>query len=328
MIPKRRLYELSVFALLVILAGIFIKEPYYQNVLIFIGINSILTVGLNLLMGYAGQISLGHAAFFGIGAYSSGILTAAHGWSPVSAMLVAIVITAVIAIIIGIPSLKLTGYYLAMATLGFGIIVYIMFREMSQFTGGASGLVGIPPLSIGKWVLNTSKDYFFLVWGLLLIVILLSLNIVDSQVGRAFRAVHDSETAALSLGIDTSRLKLKVFVLSAVYASVAGSIYAHYITFISPSSFDFMFSIKLVTMVVIGGMASIWGALFGAATITILPEVLHVFSEYDVIVFGIILIVVMIFMPQGLTCGILDAWKKSKRIAKKRVITAENKGGL
>ncbi|RLB05552.1 MAG: branched-chain amino acid ABC transporter permease [Deltaproteobacteria bacterium] len=320
MLPKRRIYELSVFSGFILLAGLLIREPYYQNVLIFIGIHAILTVGLNLLMGYAGQISLGHAAFFGIGAYSSGILTATHGWSPLSAMLVAVIVTAVIAVIIGIPSLKLTGYYLAMATLGFGIIVYIMFREMSQFTGGASGLVGIPPLSFGKWTLGTGTDYFFFVWGLLFVVIVLSLNMVDSQVGRAFRAIHDSEIAALSLGIDTSRLKLKVFVISAVYASIAGSIYAHYITFISPSSFGFMFSIKLVTMVVIGGMASIWGALFGAATITILPEILHVFAEYDVIVFGIILIVVMIFMPQGLTCGILDAWQKSKRLARKRAL--------
>ena len=320
MIPRNRLYELLIFITLVVLAGTLVREPYYQNVLIFIGINSILTVGLNLLMGYAGQISLGHAAFFGIGAYCSGILTAAHGWSPLAAMVVAAAVTALIAVVIGIPSLKLTGYYLAMATLGFGIIVYIMFREMSQYTGGASGLVGIPPLNIGGWTLSSSSDYFFLVWGLLLVVIVLSLNIVDSQVGRAFKAIHDSEIAALSLGIDTSRLKLKVFVLSAVYASVAGSIYAHYITFISPSSFDFMFSIKLVTMVVIGGMASIWGAIFGAATITILPEVLHVFAEYDVVVFGIILILVMIFMPQGLTCGVLEAWRKSRRLARKRSI--------
>ncbi len=323
MVSKTRLYELSSFLLFITLIGLLVKEPYYQNVLIFIGIHAILTVGLNLLMGYAGQISLGHAAFFGIGAYTSGILTASHGWPPLAAMIVAAIATAIIAVIIGIPSLKLTGYYLAMATLGFGIIVYIMFREMSQITGGASGLVGIPPLSIGSFILDSGSDYFFLVWGLLFVVIILSLNIVDSQVGRAFQAIHDSEIAALSLGIDTSHLKLKVFVLSAVYASVAGSIYAHYITFISPSSFGFMFSIKLVTMVVIGGMASIWGALFGAATITILPEILHVFAEYDVIVFGIILIVVMIFMPQGLTCGVLDVWKKSKRLARKRTLGIE-----
>ncbi len=328
MIPKRRLYELLFLIALVVLAGILIKEPYYQNVLIFIGIHSILTVGLNLLMGYAGQISLGHAAFFGIGAYGSGILTATHGWPPLAALLVAALLTALIAFVIGIPSLKLTGYYLAMATLGFGIIVYIMFREMGQFTGGASGLVGIPPLKIAGWTLDSGSEYFYLVWGLLCLVILLSLNIVDSQVGRAFKAIHDSEIAALSLGIDTSRLKLKVFVLSAVYASIAGSIYAHYISFISPSSFGFMFSIKLVTMVVIGGMASIWGALFGAATITILPEILHVFSEYDVIVFGLILIVVMIFMPQGLTCGILDAWNKSKRITTREGIRVGPKVNL
>lgn len=325
-LQNRRSFELALFVFLIILVGTVVKDPYYLNVLIFIGINSILTVGLNLLMGYAGQISLGHAAFFGIGAYTSGILTATYHWSPWPAMLLAVIATVVIAVIIGIPSLRLTGYYLAMATLGFGIIVYILFREMGSITGGASGLAGIPPLSIGKWSLNTGQDYYFLVCGVLFLVILFSLNLVDSQVGRAFKAIHDSEIAALTLGINTPTLKLKVFVLSAVYASLGGSLYAHYVTFISPSSFGFIFSIKLVTMVVVGGMASVWGALFGAATITLLPEVLHIFAEYDVLVFGLILILVMIFLPKGLTCGLLEIWQKNRKSSntKKLGIKKEN----
>ena len=285
-------------------------NPYYLNVMIFIGIHTLIVVGLNLLMGYAGQISLGHAAFFGLGAYTSGILTATYQMSPWPAMLLAVVFTVLVALLVGMPSLKLTGYYLAMATLGFGIIVYICFKELVGLTGGPSGLVGIPLLRIGSITLVEPKHYYYLVWGVTLGAIAISLNIVDSRMGRALRAIHDSEAAARASGISTARLKIWVFALSAVYASVAGSLYAHFITFISPSSFDFMFSIKLVTMVVVGGMASIWGAVFGAATLTLLPEVLTVFHDYDIVLFGLILMVVMIFMPQGLTRGVLDIWEK------------------
>ena len=225
-------------------------------------------------------------------------------------MVIAVVLTVAVALMVGVPALKLTGYYLAMATLGFGIIVYICFKELVWLTGGPSGLVGIPKLSIGTVVLDEPRTYYFLVWAITLGAIALSLNIVDSRVGRALRAIHDSEPAARASGIYTARLKIWVFVVSAIYASVAGSLYAHFITFISPSSFDFMFSIKLVTMVVVGGMASIWGAVFGAATLTVLPEVLAVFHDFDIVIFGLILMVVMIFMPQGLTRGALDLWEK------------------
>jgi branched-chain amino acid transport system permease protein len=225
-------------------------------------------------------------------------------------MVLAVVLTVAVALLVGVPALKLSGYYLAMATLGFGIIVYICFKELVWLTGGPSGFVGIPKLSIGTMVLDEPGAYYFLVWGITLGAIAVSLNIVDSRVGRALRAIHDSEPAARASGIHTARLKIWVFVVSAIYASVAGSLYAHFITFISPSSFDFMFSIKLVTMVVVGGMASIWGAVFGAATLTVLPEVLAVFHDFDIVIFGLILMVVMIFMPQGLTRGALDLWEK------------------
>ena len=309
-ILKYKCFQVCSFGLLLLLLSLILTNRYYLNVMIFIGIHTLLVVGLNLLMGYAGQISLGHAAFFGLGAYTSGILTATYQISPWAAMLAAVVITAAVALMVGVPSLKLTGYYLAMATLGFGIIVHICFKEFVWLTGGPSGLVGIPTLSIGSVVFDEPRIYYFLVWGAALGAIAIGLNIVDSRVGRALRAIHDSESAARAAGVSTSRLKIWVFVLSAAYASVAGSLYAHFITFISPSSFDFMFSIKLVTMVVVGGMASIWGAVFGAATLTLLPEVLAVFHDYDIVVFGLILMGVMIFMPQGLTRGALDIWAK------------------
>ncbi|UCG13433.1 MAG: branched-chain amino acid ABC transporter permease [Deltaproteobacteria bacterium] len=303
-------FQVGSFGLLLALVPLLVTNRYYLTVMVFIGIHTLLVVGLNLLMGYAGQISLGHAAFFGLGAYTSGILTTTYHVSPWPAMVAAVVLTVTVALLVGIPALKLTGYYLAMATLGFGIIIHICFKELVWLTGGPSGLVGIPTLGIGKIMLDEPKAYYCLVWVATTAAIALSLNIVDSRVGRALRAIHDSESAAGASGISTSRLKIWVFAVSAVYASVAGSLYAHFITFISPSSFDFMFSVKLVTMVVVGGMASIWGAVFGAATLTVLPEVLTTFHDYDIVLFGLILMVVMIFMPQGLTRGALDIWDK------------------
>lgn len=288
-------------------------NSYYSSLLIVVAIHTIVTVGLCLLMGYAGQVSLGHAAFYGLGAFLSGILSATYGVQPWLAMAVAAVVTAGIAYATAFPIFRLRGHYLAMATLGFGIIVYILFLELKQFTGGPSGLSGIPALALGPLVFDSDLEFYYLAWGFALGVLLISRNLVDSRVGRALRALHGNEEAARSLGIDIDRFKVKIFVLSAVYASLAGSLYAHYTTFISPQPFSSLFSIRLVVMVVIGGMASIWGALFGAAGVTLLGDLLQGFGEMDTVVFGLILILVMIFMPQGLFRGMVEMWDRRKR---------------
>jgi len=215
--------------------------------------------------------------------------------------------------VVGLPTLRLTGYYLGMGTLGFGMIVYVLFREWSGLTGGASGLVGIPPLCLGPIELSSGRNGFWLIWLVVLANFLLCERLIDSRMGRALRAIHDSERAAAAVGVDTARLKVMVFVLSAVMAALAGFLYAHMMSFISPSSFDFMVSIRVVTMVVIGGMASVWGALFGAALLTMLPEWLHVFADYEMMVYGLILMVVMIFLPQGLTRGVMDLYERWQR---------------
>lgn len=300
------------FSLSIALTGWWVSNPYYLQLLTFIGIYTVLALGLNMLMGYAGQISLGHAAFYGIGAYTTAIATVHWNWPPWLGLLLALGLTAVIAFLIALPMLKLTGYYLGMGTLGFGMIFYILFREWTGFTGGTSGLVGIPPLSIGALTLDTGSGYFYLVWGIVVVCFVICERIVNSRVGRALRAIHDSERAAAAMGVDTSRLKVWVFVLSAVFASLAGFLYAHLVTFISPDSFDFIVSIRIVTMVVIGGMASIWGSLLGASVLTFLPDWLHVFSDYEMVVYGLILMVVMIFLPQGFTRGMLDIYERAR----------------
>lgn len=281
-------------------------NAYYTNLMVTIGIHTIVAVGLCLLMGFAGQVSLGHAAFYGMGAFISAILSAKYGVSPWASMVVAALVTGLVAYLVGIPIFKLKGHYLAMGTLGLGIIIHILFVELRDFTGGPSGLSGIPPLAIGDLVLDNDFKYYYLVWAVCLAILIISDNIVNSRVGRALRSIHGSESAAHSVGVDVGQLKIRVFVLSAVYAALAGSLYAHYITFISPQPFGFMFSIRLVVMVVIGGLASVWGAVFGTAAVTLLSDVLHPLGDFDVIIFGLILMLVMMLLPQGLTRAFLD----------------------
>ena len=229
------------------------------------GLFAILAVGLNLLMGYAGQISLGHAAFFGLGAYASAILTTRHGWNPWLALGAGLVVTGLIAYLIARPVLRLKGHYLAMATLGFGIIVHILLVQTGSLTGGPDGIGEIPPLSLFGWAIDTDGRWYGVIAATLLLVVLLALNLMDSRTGRALRALHGSEVAAGLMGIDTAAAKTSVFVLAALTAGLAGSLFAHQQAFVSPDSFNFFVSIELVTMVVLGGMASTYGAILGAA---------------------------------------------------------------
>jgi branched-chain amino acid transport system permease protein len=280
------------------------SNEYYLTVMIVGGFHTILTLGLNLLMGYAGQISLGHAAFYGISAYTTGILTASYGWPVPAGILAGVAVVVLVAWIIAIPTLKLRGHYLAMGTLGFGIIVYILVNEFTGLTGGPSGLTGIPRLGVGSLTVDSDRAFYAVVWLVVLGLFVLAQNLVRSRMGRALRAVHTSEAAASALGVDTGRTKTFVFVLSAAYAAVAGALYAHYITFISPGSFGFHASVQLVTMVVLGGMASLWGAVAGALFLTILPEVLRAVENVDVLVYGAILVLTMMYMPGGLAEGV------------------------
>ena len=290
------LVTLVAFTLPMILPG-----DYYVEVFLFMGINILVALGLSLLMGYAGQISLGHAGFYGMGAYISGALTAHLGWPVSLAALVALVATALVAALVGWPTLRLRGHYLAMATLGLGIILYILFVQLKGITGGASGLSGIQPVHAGDLYLDTPRRYCYLVWSLVILAFLFSLNLVKSRSGLALRALHYSEVAASTLGIDVAKYKLQVFVFSCVLAALGGVLYAHYITFISPETFGFMYSIKLVVMIVLGGMYSLWGALLGGAFLSLLPEFLHRLEDLEVMVHGLILLMVLIFLPGGLT---------------------------
>ncbi|MGZ3635701.1 MAG: branched-chain amino acid ABC transporter permease [Syntrophales bacterium] len=301
---KHELIKFLVFAAAVLTVPVFFTGGYIVNVLIFVGIYTILAVALNLLLGLAGQISLGQAAFFGLGAYISGVLTATYAANPWVAMVVAVIVVGIIAFVLGFPILKLRGHYLAMATLGMGIIVYIIFNETVDITGGPSGLPGIPNLSICGIIFNTDMKNYYLVWSFAIITILLSVNLSASRIGRALRAIHDSEVAARILGVNVRLLKAQIFTVSGILSALAGSLYAHTVQFISPASFGFNVSIELLTMVIIGGLGSIYGSFLGAAILTLLPELFRTLQDYDIVVYGIVLIVMTMFMPGGLVRGV------------------------
>jgi len=297
---RREYLKLSLLAILVLAAFGGLKNEYLFNVLTLVGLQVLVVIGLSLLMGYAGQVSLGHAAFYGLGAYASGILTTRYGVPPLAGLLLAQAISLTLAFLVGLPTLRLRGHYLALATLGLGVIAEIFFKEAVGLTGGPSGLVGIPPLAVGGLTFLSFRQTFLLTWALVLLALLVSLHLIHSPWGRALLALHDSEPALRSLGYSIQHLKMGVFLFSVSLATLAGSLYAHFVTFISPYSFTFLHSVKFVTMVVIGGIASLWGAVVGAVFLALLPELLTRFEDYEVALFGIILILVMIYSPEGL----------------------------
>jgi len=294
---------IAAFAAGLAILPLFLPNDYYLTVLIIAGFHTILTLGLNLLMGYAGQVSLGHAAFYGIAAYTTAILTARFHWPVPAGIAAGIALVLLVAAGIAVPTLRLKGHYLAMGTLGFGIIVYIILNEATDLTGGPSGLTGIPKLTFAGIPVASDLAFYYVVWGVVLLLFLLAQNLVRSRLGRALRAIHTSETAAAVLGVDTERYKIGVFILSAFYAAVAGVLYAHYVTFVSPGSFGFHASVQFVTMVVLGGMGSLWGAVAGAVFLTALPEALRAIEDYDILLYGGLLILCMMFLPGGLAEG-------------------------
>jgi branched-chain amino acid transport system permease protein len=281
-------------------------NPYTLGLTNLIAINAIVVLGLNLFIGFAGQISLGHAAFFGLGAYGSGIATVTFGLPPWPAMFLVALLVGLIALLVGIPVLRLSGHYLAMATLGLNYVVHTILLQWDEVTGGPSGFAGIPSLSIGDLTFDDPVSRHYLLWGFAMACLLLCLNLVRSGVGRGLAALAGDETAAASLGVDTRAAKVKIFVLSAVLASLAGSLFAHCYQYVSPDTFGIFASTDFVIMVVIGGMGSIWGSVFGAAFLTLIPEWVEFFDTYKDFVHGGILVLVLMFLPQGLITGLTD----------------------
>jgi branched-chain amino acid transport system permease protein len=284
------------------------------NVGVYALIYALAAIGLSLLMGLAGQVSLGHAGFFAIGAYTQAILVTRYDVNGLLASVAAVAVTMLAAVLVGLPLLRLRGHYLALATLGFGIIVSVGARE-SQFTGATSGIFGIDKPEINGRVYDTAPEYFWLLAPVVLIALLLARNVVESRVGRALGAVNDSEVAAESLGVNTFRLRLDVLVLSAAYASVAGTAFTHWLAVVNPNAANFPLSVKFLLMAVLGGLGTVWGAVIGAFAVEGLDEALGdliprfvpgAVGEVELIGFGIVLTALVIFLPGG----IHQAWTR------------------
>jgi branched-chain amino acid transport system permease protein len=290
---------LAALAAAIAVGPLVLPNNYFYDVAILAGLNAIVCVGLNLLVGYAGQISLGHAGFFGLGAYGTGVLASKFGWPPAASMALAVAAVAALAWLVGRPILRLRGHYLAMATLGLGIIISLVVANEDRLTGGPDGLAVVPFTAFGL-ALQGERVWYWIVGALLVAAVWLALNLIDSPTGRALRALHGSEVAASVAGVDAARHKVLVFVVSAVFAAVAGGLNAHYAGFITPAKVSFLHSIELVTMVVFGGMASTFGAVAGAVVLTALPQFLTVFKDYEMVVLGAVMMGTMIFMPRGL----------------------------
>lgn len=297
---------LATLALIIALTPLALANNYFYDVAILVGLNAIVCVGLNLLIGYAGQISLGHAGFFGLGAYGSALLASRYGVPPLAALAATAAAVALVAFLVGRPILRLKGHYLAMATLGLGIIISIVLANEDTITGGPDGMP-VPPLTVLGWTVQGEQVWYWVIGACLLLSVWLALNLIESPTGRALRALHTSEVAAEVVGIDSARQKLKVFVISAVFAAIAGGLTAFYSGFITPEKASFMHSVELVTMVVFGGMASTFGAVVGAAVLTILPQALTVVKEYEMVVLGAIMMATMIFFPRG-AVPTIGAW--------------------
>jgi len=307
-------YVLGAAVLLVIpplLGGIPGVAPGYILYLVSLAlIYAIVAIGLGILIGHTGQISLGHAGFFAIGAYTSALLTLRLGLPFVVALVVAASLSAAIGFLLGLPALRLSGPYLAVATLGFGLAIPQLVVWQGSWTGGSSGLHGLPPASLPLGALTivfrTDQDYYYLAAAVLILLTIFARNVVTSHTGRAFVTIRDSEIAARAMGVDLVRYKTSAFALSALYAGIAGSLYAHLLHGISPEDFTVLLSVDFLTMIVLGGLGSVGGALAGALLLTLLQNaltrlpVVHDFKNLYVVVLGVILILTIAFLPRGL----------------------------
>ena len=293
-------------AAIVLLLPLILPSLFYMRIATLVFIFALAVLGLNLLMGFAGQVSLGHAGFFGIGAYAVAVGPTHLGVPSWLALIAGAVIAGIVAFVVGRPILRLKGHYLAVATLGMGLLIAMVFTNEARWTGGPDGMP-VPRLVLFGWQLRTTLAWYWISGVTLAVGAWVAANLIDSPTGRAFRAIHDSEVAATVLAVDVARYKLIAFVLSAVYAAVAGAYLAMFDALVTPATAGFLRSIEFVTMAVLGGLGSIMGSVVGAAVLVVLPQVLTVFHDFEHIALGLIMIAFMIFLRAGIVPSLAAA---------------------
>ncbi|MBZ0124426.1 MAG: branched-chain amino acid ABC transporter permease [Roseovarius sp.] len=311
-----RTATLLALAVIILLAPVLFPSSFYYRVGALIFINGLAAMGLVVLVGYAGQVSLGHAGFSGIGAYACALGPVHLGLPPLVCVALGAAVSGLLAFLVGRPILRRKAHYLAVATLGLGILIYMAINNEGWLTGGPDGMT-VPSLGLRSLLksyglkLGSSELWYWISGVVLLVGAFVALNLHNSPAGRALRSLHDSEVAASTIGIDVARMKLTAFVISAVYASVAGSQVALMNRFVTPDVAGFIHSVELLTMTVLGGAASVLGAVVGATILTALPQVLTVFEDFEHVLLGLIMMLVMIFLREGLVPSLARRMRRS-----------------
>jgi branched-chain amino acid transport system permease protein len=293
-------WEIVGLAIFILVVPFLLGESYFFETVNIIGIYVIAVIGLNLILGYGGLISLGHAGFFGLGAYLSALMSKHLLIHPFVAVVISCIIVAVFAFLISLPLLRLSGYFLALGTLGMNVIIYTIINGSSSITGGPNGVTNIPPFSIGSFQFQSFNSHFYLIWITVLILLFFAKNISVSREGRALTAIHSDEEAASFFGIPVFTYKVKIFVVGCTMAALGGGYYAHYMSFISPEVVSLHNSIDMIIMGFLGGLGTVTGPIIGTFVFQVIPELSHFFQEYEVLMKGVLLLLVILFFPGGI----------------------------
>ena len=305
--PRKTGVLLQAFLLVTTGVTLFVLPNFVDNYVLYIGarlfVYVLVALGLNLLTGYAGQVSLGHAAFFAIGAYTAAVLAESLQWPFVICVTVSTLFTAIVGYLLGLPCLRLSGLYLAMATLGFTLIVQEMLLQLSVITHGSEGM-SVPTASILGFTFDSDYRKYYLLLGVTVVMLILTRNLVRGRTGRAFLAIRENERAAEAMGVHLAQYKTIAFAISALYTGLAGAFSAFLVGFLDPQEFSFFLSIQFITIIILGGLASLLGSVLGAGFLIILPELLAGLDVWQALVYGVIMVLAMLFMPFGLSGAI------------------------
>jgi branched-chain amino acid transport system permease protein len=303
-----RINHLGIAALVIVVAALpLLHSAFVETVMALAGLYVIVAVGLNLLVGYAGKISFGHHAFMAMGAYASGLLTVNFGWSPLIGLLTGAIGTGLLAFAIGAAILRLRGHYLAMITLALGQVTITLSTRWTEVTGGLTGITGVPDFSIAGFAFDTKTKMYYLIWSVAIATIVMSFRVIESRFGRALRALGSHEPAAEALGVPVVRCRIQVFVLSAMLAAIAGSLYAHFLNYVNGTFFDLPVMIQLMAMLVVGGIGTVWGPVVGAIALMWLSQSLGRYADYSLLIFGLLYGSMLLFVPLGI-CGEMARW--------------------
>jgi branched-chain amino acid transport system permease protein len=298
--PARPALWIGAAALVVVWAAVpVLASRSVVDMLVFTALYTVAGLGVTFLLGQCGIVTLAQSVFYGIGAYATAYCTTHYGWPALSGFLLGVGLSALLALVVGWPVLRLSGYFLALATLALAIIGHVLFTEWDWLTGGTLGIGGIPYLSVFGFAFNSPQRFYYLIWPVALLMLWLHANLLHSRNGFAMRAMRDAPAAALVLGVDTHALKVKIFVLSAALGALAGSLFAHYVSFVSVDSFGVDRAINFLLLAVLGGARTIVGTVFGALFITVMPHVLSRFGDIHAVLFAACLIAAVIFLPEG-----------------------------